>query len=265
MRASVLARPSLVLACLLGVAAPALAKPSAVPDTRGFYATLGIGASWPQSSTVSNTVFGTPATATVRYGGSFSGEAGLGYDFGAVRTELTYVYDRASITSGSWSPASLNGGSNATGNRNASSVFASAYLDIPTQSRWVPYLGGGVGYTNLSSGTVTASSGGSTVTLNTGNQGLFGYQAKAGVAYIASDSTDVFLEGVYQGAPGYSSGSTSYGAYNSWGARVGFRLRFGGEPAPRRVAEIPAPQAAPAAQPAPTTGAPPAEPIRGLW
>ena len=258
MRASLLSRPSLVLACLLGVAAPALAKPNAVPDTRGFYATLGIGASWPQSSTVSNSSLAVPVNATLNYGGSFSGEAGLGYDFGAVRTELTYVYDRASITGAS-------GGNTATGNRNASSVFASAYVDIPTQSRWVPYLGGGIGYTNLSSGTVTASSGGSTVTLNSGNQGLFGYQAKAGVAYIASDSTDVFLEGVYQGAPGYTSSSTTYGPYNSWGARVGFRLRFGGEPGPSKVAEIPAPQAAPAAQPAPATSAPPAEPIRGLW
>ena len=255
MRASLLSRPSLVVAALVALCAPALAKPNAVPDTRGFYATLGIGASWPQSNTVSNSALAVPVNAPLTYGGSFAGEAGLGYDFGAVRTELSYVYDRASITGAS-------GGNTATGNRNASSVFASAYLDIPTQSRWVPYLGGGIGYTNLSSGTLTTSSG---VALNSGNQGLFGYQAKAGVAYIASDSTDVFLEGVYQGAPGYTSSSTTYGPYNSWGARVGFRLRFGGEPGPSKVAEIPAPQAAPAPQPAPATPAPAAEPIRGLW
>ena len=243
----------LALSCLLGLSAPALAKPNAIPDTRGFYATLGIGASWPQSTSTSSPALAAPIT--VNYGGSFSGEAGLGYDFGAVRTELTYVYDRASITGAS-------GGATATGNRNASSVMASAYFDIPTQSRWVPYLGGGIGYTNLSSGTVTAP--GSGVTLNGGNQGLFGYQAKAGVAYVASDSTDLFLEGVYQGAPGYSAGSTSYGSYNSWGARVGFRLRFGGEPAAKPVAQIPAPQSTPAPQPQPQQ-APAAEPIRGLW
>ncbi len=260
MRACPLTRPSLALACLVALSLPAHAGTNGVPDTRGFYATLGIGASWPQGSNVSNPALSAPVT--VNYGGSFAGEAGLGYDFGAVRTELTYVYNRGSITGAS-------GGTTATGNRNASSVFASAYLDIPTQSRWVPYVGGGIGYTNLSSGTVTAgaiaSSSGTPVTLNSGNQGLFGYQAKAGVAYIASDSTDVFLEGVYQGAPGYSAGSTTYGPYNSWGARVGFRLRFGGDSAPRPVAEIPTPQAAPAPQPAPATPAPAAEPIRGLW
>lgn len=224
-------RWGLALCCGLGLAAPARAQPNAIPEPRGFYATLGIGASWPQSTTSSNPALTAPIT--VNYGGSFAAEAGFGYDFGAIRTELTYAYDRASIRGAS-------SGTNASGNRNASSVFASAYLDIPTQSRWVPYLGGGIGYTTLSSGAINASNGGSSVSLNGGNQGLFGYQAKAGVAYIASQSTDVFLEGTYQGAPGYTSGATSDGSYNSWGARVGFRLRFGAEPAAKPGAQLPA-------------------------
>ncbi len=219
-------RWGLALCCGLGLSASAWAQPNGIPEPRGFYATLGIGASWPQSTTISNPALTAPIT--VSYGGSFAAEAGLGYDFGAIRTELTYAYDRASILGAS-------SGTSASGNRNASSVFASAYLDIPTRSRWVPYLGGGIGYTTLSSGATQSS-----LSLNGGNQDLFGYQAKAGVAYIASQSTDVFLEGTYQGAPGYSSGATSDGPYASWGARVGFRLRFGGEPAAKPVAQLPA-------------------------
>lgn len=257
------------LACLLVLVTPAMTQPalaqsaSTVPDTRGFYATLGIGASWPQSTTVRDTVFGSPATATVHYGGGFSGDVGLGYDFGLVRTELTYAYSRASLTNASWSAAALNGSVN--GNANANSVFASAYLDIPTRSRWVPYLGGGLGYTNLSTGTVTASAGGSTLSVNGGNQGLFGYQAKAGLAYIASDTTDVYVEGVYQGVPGFSQGSASYGPSNSWGAKVGLRLRFNTATTAAPVAEMSAPQPAPAPQAAPPQQVAPAEPIRGLW
>ncbi|MEB3184262.1 MAG: hypothetical protein VKM97_00080 [Cyanobacteriota bacterium] len=259
MRASVVARLSLALAWLAALAAaPALAGPNGAPDPRGFYATLGIGASWPQSSTVRDTVLGMPASTTVVYDGSFAAEAGLGYDFGAVRTELTAVYNRASITGAS-------GGNTATGNRNATSIFASAFLDIPTRSRWVPYLGGGIGYTTLGSGTVTASSGGSSVVVNTGNLGVFGYQAKAGVAFIASDSTDVFLEAVFQGAPGTSSGSTSTGPFSSWGARVGFRLRFGGEPVPTPLGESPAPGVSEPSQAPPASAEPALEPIRGPW
>jgi outer membrane protein W len=244
------------------------AEPVLYEQGTGFYATLGLGAQWPQRQSVNGGGALNGYSANVGYGGGFSGEVGVGYDFGAIRTELTYGYSRASANnlSGNAFP-NINPG--VSGNVNKNDVLVSGYWDIATGSRWVPYIGGGIGYTNLS--TPNISLGG--YSLGSGNSGNFGYQAKVGVSYVASRNVDVFLEGVYQGA---NSGRTVYGtnlqgqgvsadfgSFNSWGAKLGARWRFGGAPTPVAVVE-PAPQPAPQVQPQPEPQPAP-QPIRGLW
>jgi opacity protein-like surface antigen len=249
-------------------AAPAQAQdwgttPASYSSAKGFYATIGLGASWPQNLSWDARNF--PVNGTIKGGGGFSGEAGIGYDFGAIRTELTYGYTRNSLSSitGNGFGTSVSVGSSGIINKN--DILASVYLDIPTNSRWTPYIGGGIGYTNVSTPNFSA------LGFNSGsdNRGLFGYQAKVGVTYAASRSTDLFLEGVYSGATGFSSNDVNYGSLNEWGAKLGARFRFGGAPkAPVAVvpepapAPAPAPDVAPAPQPAPYEA--PA-PIRGLW
>jgi opacity protein-like surface antigen len=249
-------------------AAPALAadpqvaqayavEPVAYEQGTGFYATIGLGAQWPQGQNVNGGGAWNGFSAKTGYGGGFSGDIGVGYDFGAIRTELT-----VNALGGAISPG-------ISGNISKNDVLVSAYWDIATGSRWVPYIGGGIGYTNLSTPNISAAG----YNTSGGNSGNFGYQAKLGVSYVATRNVDIFLEGVYQGA---NSGRTVYGtnaagqgvsadfgSFNSWGGKLGARWRFGGEPAPVAVVEpAPAPAPAPAPEPAP---APAPEPIRGLW
>jgi opacity protein-like surface antigen len=105
-------------------------------------------------------------------------------------------------------------------------VLASAYVDIPTNSRWVPYIGGGLGYTNVGWGAYSATAFGVTLTQTPGSQGVFGYQAKLGLSYLASRNADLFVEGTYQGAAGFTIDRINYDPLNSWGARLGARYRF---------------------------------------
>ena len=202
------------------------AEPSA--DQKGFYATLGLGAAWPQNVTGDTTVLGIPVNGNYGLNGGFAGEIGAGYDFGPVRTELTYTYTNANLNSLSGSALGVNLGSTtiSNGSVNTNSVLASAYVDIPTNSRWVPYIGGGLGYTNVGWGAYSATAFGVTLTQTPGSQGVFGYQAKLGVSYLASRSTDLFVEGTYQGAAGFTIDGISYDPLNSWGARLGARYRF---------------------------------------
>ena len=202
------------------------AQPSA--DTKGFYATLGVGAAWPQDVTGDTTVLGIPVNGSYSLNGGFAGEVGAGYDFGPVRTELTYSYTNATLSSLSGTALGINLGSTSIsdGGVNTNSVLASAYVDIPTQSRWVPYLGGGVGYTNVSWGSYSATAFGLTVSQAPGSQGVFGYQGKVGVSYLASKSTDLFVEATYQGTAGFTVNSVNYDPLSSWGARLGARYRF---------------------------------------
>lgn len=224
-------RPCSSLFCVallsaLGFVAPAQADET-IPDPKGFYATLGLGASWPQNVTGNTSIVGVPLSGSYSLGGGFAGEIGAGYDFGTVRTELTYTYNNANINRGTLTALGQSGSLNINnGGVNTSSVMASAYVDIPTKSRWVPYVGGGIGYTNVGWGSYSATVGGFTATQIAGNQGVFGYQAKLGLSYLAAKNADVFVEGTYQGTTGFTVDTVNYDPISSWGARLGARYRF---------------------------------------
>lgn len=223
--------------CAAGLLLPLLAGSARADDSTntaptqeatGAYATLGLGAAWPQNVTGNTTVLGIPVNGSYSLNGGFAGEVGVGYDFGPVRSELTYSYNNANLSSLSGSALGVNLGSTTVSNGSVStnSVLASAYVDIPTNSRWVPYLGGGLGYTNVGWGAYSATAFGVRLTQTPGSQGVFGYQAKLGLSYLATKHTDVFVEGTYQGAAGFTIDGIHYDPLNSWGARLGARYRF---------------------------------------
>ena len=253
-------RSLLAAAAIAGVAISLPAKAQEVESAKatGFYATLGAGASWTGSTgnnaksytgswTTGETFSGT-YTPKLDLGAGFAGEAGVGYDFGDVRAELTYIYKGSNvgdITGSGSETGTLNGISytnfpynftlSGTGTVSTNSVLVSGYYDIDTKSKFTPYVGGGLGYTNVSvptqTGNATLSGGGITATqpvnVEGGSAGAFGYQAKAGVAYAASEKADVFLEGTYQGSTGVSIKGISYSPLNAFGLRAGVRFRFG--------------------------------------
>jgi len=136
--------------------------------------------------------------------------------------------------------------------------MASAYLDIPF-GHWVPYIGGGLGYTNLSTPSFTIDD----TRFSSGNQGALGWQAKLGVAYAVNWNLDLYAEGVYSGASGISTDNFDFQSFNEYGAKLGFRYRFSHPPVVV-VAPAPAPEPAPMPMPAPEPAPAPA-PIRGLW
>ena len=203
------------------------ASQASATSEKGFYATVGLGGAWPQNVTGNTTILGTGVTGSYGLGGGFSGEIGAGYDFGSVRTELTYAYTGASLNSvtGSARGTSLSS-SISNGSVSTNSVLVSAYIDIPTKSKFTPYVGGGLGYTNVGWGAYSASALGITLTQQAGSQGVLGYQAKLGVTYQASAKADVFVEGTYQGSSGFSVDSVNYDSLSAFGARVGARYRF---------------------------------------
>jgi opacity protein-like surface antigen len=202
-------------------------------DPRGVYASFGVGVGWPQPVHYADGRLGPvlPIRGTVQVDPGVTTELGLGYDFGWLRGELSWVHREAVIGSSDWSvgpfPAAVSTGG---GHVSSNSAFASLYLDFAQQdSRLVPYVGGGLGYTALHTSQTTIQLGGNTATFGGGTSGLLGYQAKAGLAYRSSPRTDLFSEVVYQGAPARSQDSLDRSALNNWGFRLGVRYRFSGE------------------------------------
>ena len=70
---------------------------SASVQGTGFYITAGAGYSWPSNWNFQDNVDDANFNGHNELVGGFSADGGIGYDFGAIRTELTYVYGRSSL------------------------------------------------------------------------------------------------------------------------------------------------------------------------
>lgn len=233
-----------------------------VESVNGWYLTVGAGAVWPTDQNAwarGNSIwnnFNELPHGSIDFGGGFSVDGGIGYDFGAIRTELTYGYSAPSFNTFN---GEYGGSSSLSGKINKNDIMASVYWDVLPFSRFTPYIGGGIGYTNLSTPNLNIAG----YNLGGANKGLFGWQAKAGVSYALAYNWDLYAEGTYSGAGGYETDLAKFGSYNDFGAKLGFRYRFA-QPAVVVVPEPPAPAPAPAPIPAPEPAPAPA-PIRGLW
>jgi len=213
---------------LLGAQAPSYAEEGEnSEDFQGPYFTLGIGASFPNDTKADTELFGLDITETQKHSGGIQGEVGAGYDFGLIRTELTYARSQGSTTDVDICVDTL-GCYGISGNRDfqSNSVFLSGYVDIPTKSKFSPYIGGGIGYTNISVDAASIWIGLNEYYVDSASKGLFGYQAKAGATYAATQTLDVFAEATYRGTQGFEDGGTNYDPISAWGFNVGTRIKF---------------------------------------
>jgi opacity protein-like surface antigen len=238
---------------LLGVVVKAQDQKIEAPVAQsGWYAAIGAGAVWPMNPSVTSAERGSLEGIDFTFTGSTSAslsagaavEVGVGYDFGSnVRSELSYVFTSPSLDSSSFQgrlqaagfAIPFDGNVSGEGSARTNSIFVSGYYDIPFNSRFRPYIGGGIGWTNVSIppqilvGVFQVPTGSPFVSRSDGgNASAFGYQAKLGVSYLASSNTDLFLEGTYQGNTAVTIQSLSIGALNQFGVRAGIRYRFGG-------------------------------------
>lgn len=210
---------------------PAVATAAPLPsEPKGPYATVSAGASWPQPIRYDDSRLGPllPIEGTVQVDPGFALDVGVGYDFGSLRSELTVVHRQGSIRQSSWTVGAYALEARpSTSLVTSNSVFASLYLDVPVNDRLVPYVGGGLGYTNVTSSSTDLTLGAVSQSVGGGSNGGLGYQAKAGLAYRSSPRSDLFAEAVYQGSPAVSRDTLERSALNSWGCRFGVRYRFG--------------------------------------
>ena len=142
-------------------AAPASVDWIQTLDPKGFYASFGAGAGWPQPVHYSDDRLGPllPIRGEVLADPGFASERGLGYDFGRLRGELSWVRRQATIddAGSSWTVGPFRPiVSRDSPTLSSNSGFASLYLDLPIKgTRLIPYLGGGLGVTALQTSPTT--------------------------------------------------------------------------------------------------------------
>ena len=199
-----------------GTAAGANEKYSSGP-----YVTGAIGMNWPTARVGT----GDAGSFTEFSNPGFSTEIGLGYTFKPLRAELTYALD-ASRLRGYNSVTSQYYGYNHGGETRKNSAFASLYWDLFPGKRLTPYIGAGLGLTSLEVAKFSEPG----YKYNGYSKALFGYQAKAGIAYTIDSKSKIFAEAIYRGTSAYTTndGFNDWrdSSFSSWSGQIGARVGF---------------------------------------
>ena len=192
----------------------------------GFYVTVGavLTPAVEQSSSTSSN--GRIINTRSDIGAGLGSEAGIGYDFGKARAEITAIYNPRSVNSTTVDlPLPLGSTTFQLDDVSikTTSLMVSGYRDIPIiRNKLEAYLGGGIGvrYTTIDAFSLTPYPG-TTVQVASENDTNFGYQAKLGLTYKINKKLDFFTEAVYAG-----SITSSEGNLGLLGVRIGTRRLF---------------------------------------
>tara|TARA_Y100001968_G_C19174944_1_gene627528 strand:- start:62 stop:643 length:582 start_codon:yes stop_codon:yes gene_type:complete len=164
---------------------------------KGFYATAGAGTVYTDSFH-----YGTQGYAV---DSGFSFETGLGYRFNPnLRLEITYNGNNGTVVN-----------SNLAKDLVSHSFFFNGYYDIANNSKWTPYIGGGIGTVTVDTDATTDDDD-SAETL----------QLKLGLTYDASEKVDIFGEVGYQSIGNINVGNTDVDDSSMVRAQLGLRYFF---------------------------------------
>jgi len=186
-------------------------------DPKLWYVAIGAGGAWYDDLKLNGAIVGEVGMDT---GFTVNGAIGRYLDDERViRLEAEAIYDRADISDIS--------GPKAGGNLANVGLMFNFLYDIQTNSSWVPYLGGGIGYSRVS--VEDLSTGGPTLVDDSAN--AFSWQFKAGIAYQFNPSMAVTLGYRYYATDNVSFDSKFGGSVNTGGtdiqnAELGFRFHF---------------------------------------
>ncbi|MBS3026186.1 MAG: outer membrane beta-barrel protein [Dolichospermum sp. DET50] len=141
-----------------------------------------------------------------------------GYQLKNYRTELELNYSSFGINKGTVNTQSFP----LDGNVSTTSVLVNGYYDIPTGSKFRPYIGAGIGV-GIISGKIKDQ--GTEADLGTGSS--FAYQGKVGLQYEIANKGNAFAEFKYLGLSSYKNDSgNDVSPPNSYGLSVGYRQGF---------------------------------------
>ena len=158
---------------------------------------------------------GTPIT----YDLGFAAGGQIGYAFGGPRVELEYSYRfNSAHTIGS-----ADGAVDATGSLRASALLANFIYDFDTGSKWVPYVGLGLGAANVQANTIRAAGPVSSGSFLDGGSTELAGQLIVGVDFMASEHVGLFLDfrGLWVKSPTMNYGTACTGGATTACATTG--------------------------------------------
>ena len=198
-------------------------------ESKGIYLTGNYGTSSFTSADWKATVNNLAHKGNLKFDNGTGYEAGLGYDFGRLRTELSYGESTnaidsitATINEGNLSGTSVT--SSASGDLKINNILINGYLDFPVGKKFTPYIGAGIGGSKLDIDNITVEG----EVLESASTWLFGYQGKLGLSYGLTSNFNIFGEGTYSAFSDLGAAGEKYGLESSSDInyRAGLSIKF---------------------------------------
>ena len=166
--------------------------PSFAEESKDFYLSIGGGLAFPSDVEGDTTISGTKIDVTFPTDDPFIYSLAIGKEFNDLRFEFNY-----------------------------------GYKDIPTESKFTPYFGVGLGTSTLSTEATNVSISGIDVTLPGSSESVFTYGIKGGIGYKIADNTSLYSEASYLNYASFSTDSNeNYDSNNLFGITAGLRFNF---------------------------------------
>jgi len=155
----------------------------------------------------------------VTYDVGFAAGGQIGYAFGGPRVELEYSYRYNSAHT----IGSADGEVDATGSLRANAFLANFIYDFDTGSRWVPYVGLGLGAANVQANTIRAAGPVSSGSFLDGGSTELAGQVIVGVDFMTSEHVGLFLDfrGLWVKSPNMNYGTGCAGGATTACATTG--------------------------------------------
>lgn len=167
-----------------------------------------------------------PLDASINTDTGFGISGAGGYRFDDFRVELEVAYSNSSVSDITVNDNDIS----SDGSLNSWQFLLNGYYDIPTDSRFSPYIGGGAGLAIFSADDVSATVAPFGEVDLDGSSTSFIFQFKAGVGYDFTDNLNAFVGYRLQGVPGqsFTALDTDFDADTVWinSLQLGARYEF---------------------------------------
>ena len=235
---------SIKLAAALTVLSMPMISSVIAEEKKGFYTTISAGISYPKTDSENEIL---PVFASLQLDAqdqegdlepfkidTDSGlklEGGIGYDFGKSRIEVTYDQSKSKMNSMDLSPfgapaeiadAEIDGGE-----RTTKSIMVSGFYDIDTNSKFTPYIGGGLGVAFIDTDSWAFDDPEVfPFTFPSTDQQLFSWQLQAGLAYEMNEKVDLTADLTYKDTSDFNIGMMTVNPAASISVEAGLRFYF---------------------------------------
>ena len=204
------------------------AVPSFAGESNGYYLSIGGGTTNVQEVEGDTTISGTKYDLESDIENVFGYEFEFGKEIENWRIGISYAASEpkqenvTASTGGVGATASIS----PKPTYDVTTIMFNVYRDFPRDGKITPYVGVGLGSTNVEMQTYTTTVAGTDVAVTDDGRDLFSWDLKAGLTYDLNDTTAIYGEVIYHQTDSFDEDGINYDGLKSTNLMAGVRFNF---------------------------------------